>query len=167
MAMEVREVRPEEYEEAGRVCALAYREFLPPAPDEDWHGYMALLADVADRVARTTVLVAVVDGHVLGTATVELDGSVDGEVELAPNQAHLRMLGVDRAVRGRGVGRALVDACIDIARVRGRTLVTLHTTDLMHTAQHLYRSMGFERDPARDIRFDNGFLLVAYRLRLA
>jgi GNAT superfamily N-acetyltransferase len=77
--------------------------------------------------------------------------------------ACLRMLGVDPSARGRGIGRALVEASIDLARAAGKTVMTLRTTDVMHAAHGLYRSMGFEPDPDRDVVFDDGFRLIAFR----
>ena len=37
----------------------------------------------------------------------------------------------------------------------------------MKVAQTLYRDMGFERDPDRDVRLESGLKLIAYRLPLA
>ena len=39
MAIEVRRALPQEYEEAGRVTALAYREFVRPE-DAGWNEYL-------------------------------------------------------------------------------------------------------------------------------
>jgi ribosomal protein S18 acetylase RimI-like enzyme len=164
--MEIREVEPDEYGEAGRVTALAYQEYVPPDPDESWRDYVVELADVAGRAGRTLVLVAVEDGRIEGCATIETTESIDGEVDLQPGQANFRMLGVDPAARGRGIGRGLVQAGIDRARAEGKTLLTLHTTEPMKPAQRLYESMGFRPDPERDLWFDDGFHLIAYRLEL-
>src|SRR5262249_11459387 len=76
MAIEIREARPEEYEEAGRVTALAYREFVPAEGGDDWEGYLGRMADIAERAGRTRILLAVEDGGILGTVTLELDGRV-------------------------------------------------------------------------------------------
>ena len=73
--MEIREVRPEEYEDAGRIVALAYSEFGDRV-DEGWDEHLALVRDVAGRIDRTVVLVAVEDGRILGSATIELDGVI-------------------------------------------------------------------------------------------
>ena len=166
MAIEIRQARPEEYDEAGRVTELAYREFAPPG-DEGWDGYLRRLADVRGRAGRTLVLVAVDDGRVLGTATLELDQRIepDDDAPLGPGQAEVRMVGVLPKARGRGIGRALMDACLREARAAGKTLVTLHTTKRMRTAQRMYESMGFERGPDRV--FENGFVLLSYSLPLA
>src|SRR3990172_13319468 len=105
MALEIRPVLPEEHEEAGRLAALAYREFVG-ADDGAWKEYLQHIADVEDRVGSATVLVAVENGRILGSATLELDGRIDDDPPLHPHEAHIRMLGVDPQARGRGIARA-------------------------------------------------------------
>ena len=164
MDIEVRPVRPEEYEEAGEVTALAYREFGPRG-EEGWDEYFVRLADVAGRADKALVLVAVEDGKILGTLTLELERRIDDEHDpLEPGQAHIRMLGVHPKARGRGAGRALVDSAIDEARKARKRLLTLNTTQRMEAAQKMYESMGFERGPDRV--FDDGFVLYSYSLKL-
>src|SRR5262249_37650128 len=133
--MEVRAAHPDEYADAGRVTADAYREFAPP-DDDDWDQYLAVIADVAGRAERMPVLVAVVDGHVVGSATIEMDDRVlgDDDESLPPEMAAIRMLGVDPAAQGGGVGRALVQASLDVARGAGKRVMTLRTTEPMVTA---------------------------------
>jgi GNAT superfamily N-acetyltransferase len=140
----VRPVRPNEYEEAGAVTALAYREFMPP--DGDWGGYEKRLADVAGRATRALVLVADLDGTIAGTATLELDQRINPHSEQPPldaDEAHLRMLGVHPDHRKRGIGHLLVDACIEQARARGKRRLTLDTTEHMVGARAMYEGMGF------------------------
>jgi ribosomal protein S18 acetylase RimI-like enzyme len=162
MGIEVREATPDEHEEAGRVTALAYREFARP-DDPDWERYLARIADVRARAERTTILVAVEEGRILGSVTLELDGRTedeDADAPLAPDEAHLRMLGVHPEARRRGVARALVQACIERARAAGRRRVTLNTTSRMRAAQAMYEGMGFRRTPDRV--FPDGFVLLGY-----
>ena len=142
MAIEVRPARPDEYEETGRVTALAYREF---ADSDSWDRYLA----------------AFDDGRVLGSATLELDQRIeDDEPVLPPEQAEIRMLGVDPDRRGRGVAKALMDACFAWAAKAGKTRMLLHTTQRMKVAQAMYEAMGFERLPDRT--FPDGFVLLTY-----
>jgi GNAT superfamily N-acetyltransferase len=166
--VEIREARPEEYGEAGRVTALAYQEYAPRG-DRDWEEYLGEIADVAGRAGLTTVMVAVEDGRILGTATLEVDHKIPGgdpRRVLTPEEAHLRMLGVDPAIRGRGVGKALVEAAIELARTKGKKELTLTTTTAMATARGMYERMGFERVADRDRRFENDFVLYFYRYPL-
>jgi ribosomal protein S18 acetylase RimI-like enzyme len=142
--IEVHPVHEPEYAAAGEATARAYMEFATPGSPQ-WEPYLARIADVAERAVRTTVLVASVSGAIAGSATLEIDARVNPETTepLASDEAHLRMLGVDPAFRGRGVARRLVVACIDVARARGKRRLTLETTAVMTAAQQLYASMGF------------------------
>jgi len=100
MAIVTREAVPEDYAEAGRITAEAYREFVPPDADGDWQRYLVRLANVGERAARTTVLVAIEEGRIIGCVTLELESRVrdgDGDAPLEPGEAHIRMLGVDPA----------------------------------------------------------------------
>jgi ribosomal protein S18 acetylase RimI-like enzyme len=161
--MEIREATPEEYAEAGRVTAEAYREFVRPG-DDDWERYLLRIADVEARADQTTIMVAVEDDRVLGSLTLELDGRVrDGEEEhrpLDPVEAHIRMLGVDPAARARGVARALMEVSETRARAAGKTFMTLHTTPRMQAAQTMYERLGYRR--LEDRIFPDGFVLLSY-----
>lgn len=167
MTFEIREARPEEHEEAGRVTVEAYREFFAPeAADEDGT-YLSRIGDVAGRADRTTVLVAVEDGRILATLTLELEGRIadkPGNPPLAPGEAHIRMLGVAPAARARGVGRALMAEAQARAAAAGKTEMTLNTTHLMSAAQAMYRTMGYERGP--DEVMPDGFVLMSFRKTL-
>ena len=82
------------------------------------------------------------------------------------DESGMRMLAVDPAAQGRGVGRLLAQACIDRAREDGRARLVLHTTRAMTAAHRLYRGLGFRRVPERDLRTPGGLALEAYVLEL-
>ena len=71
MGVQVRRPRPDEYEQAGAVTALAYEEFGAPG-ETGWDDYRRRVADVASRADRTLVLAAFEDGRILGTVTLEI-----------------------------------------------------------------------------------------------
>jgi ribosomal protein S18 acetylase RimI-like enzyme len=165
--IEVREAGPSEHAEAGRVTADAYREFVRGDDPSDWWEYLERIADVGARADRTTILVAVEDGRILGSLTLELEGRVreDHEHEpLAPDEAHVRMLGVDPGARRRGIARLLMAEVESRALAAGKTRITLHTTQRMRAAQALYQGIGFER--GEDEMFPDGFVLLGYEKTL-
>jgi ribosomal protein S18 acetylase RimI-like enzyme len=161
MTLQIREATPQEHAEAGRVTAASYREFVGPG-ETGWESYLAQIADVAARAGRTRVMVAVQDGRILGSATLELDDRVDPQDDgaLAPHEAHIRMLGVHPEARGRGVARQLMAACEESASAAGKTLMTLHTTSRMEAGQKMYESLGYVR--GEDRVFPDGFVLLSY-----
>ncbi|MCL6708180.1 helix-turn-helix domain-containing GNAT family N-acetyltransferase [Pseudomonas sp. R2.Fl] len=58
--------------------------------------------------------------------------------------AKLRLLYVDAAARGLGLGRLLVEQSLAFARQAGYRKVSLWTNDILHAARHIYVSLGFE-----------------------
>ena len=164
-AIRIREVLPEEYEDTGALTQRAYAEYAR-AGDPLWDNYFGMLADVARRAGFATVLVAVADGRIVGTATVELDRTVEGTQGLRSGQANLRLLAVDPQARRHGVGRRLVEACLQVACRAGKEAATLHTTGQMAAAQRIYRSLGFQRDPSGDVALHPDLVLLAFRLPL-
>jgi ribosomal protein S18 acetylase RimI-like enzyme len=79
----------------------------------------------------------------------------------------MRMLAVDPACQGRGLGRALTQWCLDRARSEGRIRLVLHTGTFMPAAVRLYESMGFRREPGLDFTPVPGVDLIAYTFDLA
>lgn len=58
-------------------------------------------------------------------------------------EAHLQELYVAPALRGRGIGRALLEATLDAARAAGATRIDVNTGETDAAARALYGSSGF------------------------
>ncbi|MEU2879113.1 GNAT family N-acetyltransferase [Streptomyces sp. NPDC007070] len=149
MDIVVRRAEPAEYEVVGEITAQAYlRDGLLDFGEDD--EYLGELRDVARRAAAAEVLVAVRDGDVLGGVAFVPSGGPMADIA-GPGEAEIRMLAVDHAARGRGVGEALVRACADRARAtEGCVRLILSTQPAMHAAHRLYERLGFVRTPERD-----------------
>jgi GNAT superfamily N-acetyltransferase len=75
-----------------------------------------------------------------------LDGKPVGSIFCArkdDDAAKLRMLIVDEAARGHGVGGLLIDACMAFARQAGYRRMTLWTNDCLVSARKLYAARGW------------------------
>ncbi|HEV2089304.1 MAG TPA: GNAT family N-acetyltransferase, partial [Cryptosporangiaceae bacterium] len=116
----------------------------------------------AHRADHCELLVAVDDaGTVVGTVTYCLPGSPYAELS-QDGQAEFRMLAVDPAVRGQGIGLRLVRACIDRAVRHGCRSLVLSSRPQMHAARALYARLGFERTPHLDWTPVPNIELLAY-----
>ena len=89
---------------------------------------------------RTGVLLRVADpaGEVVGTAAVRL---------LDPGVGELKRMWLRPSCQGRGLGRRLMDACLDEARRLGCRALRLDTQATLEAAVHLYRAYGFSEIP--------------------
>lgn len=78
-------------------------------------------------------------------ATHEVHGSIaiDGS-QAATRGAHLRWFITSDALRGQGLGRALLHQALDFCRQQGYDRVSLSTFEGLHAARHLYETAGFE-----------------------
>lgn len=158
---EIREARPAEYEAVGEICVLAYGGL----EGETDIGYHAVLRNVAGRAALVDVLVAAEPhGALLGTVTYVPGPGPLSESE-REDEAGFRMLAVAPWSQGRGVGRALVEACIERARAAGKAGLAIYTRPSMKMAHRLYEAMGFQRDKSSDWEFEPGEWLWGFRLR--
>jgi ribosomal protein S18 acetylase RimI-like enzyme len=166
MDIVIRAAEPAEYETLGEITAQAYlQDGLLLFGDSDW--YLEELRDVAKRAAAADVLTAVADDTVLGTVTFVPSGGPLAELA-RPGEAEIRMLAVAHAGRGRGVGQALVQACVERAGDAATTGIVLCTQPTMRTAHRIYERLGFRRAPERDWHPIPGddFTLLTYELTL-
>jgi|SRR5665213_1389210 len=146
--MEIRPIRPEESEELGRVTVRAYRELFG---GRSLGSYEKELLDVETRRLDSEVYVALDENETLmGGVTYVPDQKRSMSEFDDPVGAGIRMLAVDPRFQGRGVGRALIDACVDRARDQGRHRIFLHSTPAMVVARAMYERAGFERAPDLD-----------------
>jgi ribosomal protein S18 acetylase RimI-like enzyme len=157
--LEIRHAASAEFPALADLCVAAYAPFV--AGD---HIYIAELRDVARRAADAELLVAADDGRVLGTVTFVPEGGPLGEIA-GPDEAELRMLAVDPAARGRGVGTALLAHVVDAGRDRGRAGVVCSSLPQMRAAHRIYERTGFRRAPERDWSPVPGVDLLAFALR--
>jgi ribosomal protein S18 acetylase RimI-like enzyme len=154
----IRAALPAEHEAVGDLCVNAYR-----AAGVAVDSYEPTLRDVAGRAAGAEVLVAEAQ-RLLGTVTFVLGGPLR-EIG-TPDEGEFRMLAVDPAAGGRGIGTRLVEECAERSRAAGKTGLVCSSQPGMVAAHAVYRKLGFVRDPARDWSPIAGVDLVAFALTL-
>lgn len=163
MDVVVREARESELDEIGEVTAEAYYGMVGME-------YLDVLRDARSRWASpaTKLLVALDDGTdgLIGTAVHAAPGSPWRDFAV-DDEAEIRMLGVLASARGRGVGEALVRACVALAKAAGNPRLVLSTGPEFKDAQRLYDRLGFARVPARDWTPRPGLTLIAYVLEVS
>jgi ribosomal protein S18 acetylase RimI-like enzyme len=125
---------------------------LPDTPTDP--DYEAQLADVAARVRDSVVFGAFIGETPAGCVTFVADAASPHAERLLPGESSFRMLGVDPAAQGRGIGEALTRRCLAEATRLGSSAVFIYSGTWMHAAHRLYRRLGFEFVPDRDWVYD-------------
>lgn len=110
------------------------------------------LRDVASKREAATVLVAELDGRVVGTVAMFPPGAKGSEAWIA-GAADLRHLATDPSLHGRGLSRPLLDAIEDVARKWKVTAICLHVRRGATGVARLYQSRGYVRAPEGDLDY--------------
>lgn len=133
------------------VIARANEPFRGTVAAGFFSSYLASALDVETRLHEGQVMAAVLHDRIVGTITFYVDANDEGTPTTFPiGTAGIRATAVDPSARGQGIGRALVDACIERATAIGATSIALHTADFMTAAVALYEHAGFHRVPVHD-----------------
>ena len=86
---------------------------------------------------------------------------------LSPEIGEIKRVYVRPAFRGKGLGKALIEAVIAAARLIGYRKLRLETASFMEGAQALYRSLGFDLiEPYREVPRELKVLEVFMELNL-
>jgi ribosomal protein S18 acetylase RimI-like enzyme len=167
----VRNATTSEFEKIGRLLIQVYSQLEGFPKQNEQPDYYKMLANVGDFTSRpgTELLVAVspeneIAGAVVFFNNMQYYGS-GGTATLEKNAAGFRLLAVNPALRGQGIGKLLTLECITRAKNKNLDQVIIHTTKAMQTAWKMYENIGFKR--SGDLDFLQGELRVyGFRLML-
>jgi ribosomal protein S18 acetylase RimI-like enzyme len=162
----IREARPEDDAAVGELLIEAYAtQYAAKLPEVVvTEERKRTLRDVASKRAGAWVLVAEVDGEVVGTVTLFPPGAPDSEA-WTPNTADLRHLATAVRYHGKGLSVPLMDAAERLARQRGLDAVALHVRKGNTGVARMYQRRGYARTPEGDLVLPT-LSLEAYLLRL-
>ncbi len=134
---------------------IVHRQGLLYAREYGWdQSFEALVAEIVGKFGKEFVAgkercwVAESAGEVVGSVFI---------VRQDDSTAKLRLLYVDASIRGQGLGRRLVDECIEFARRAGYRRLVLWTNDVLIAARRIYQAAGFslvEEEPHRSFGKD-------------
>ncbi|MFF4813434.1 GNAT family N-acetyltransferase [Kitasatospora sp. NPDC001309] len=158
----IRHALPRDLEDAGRITVEA---FVGDGYTKPTSGYVELLRDAGRRSREAELLVAAdaADEQVLGCVTFAVGGTEWADIA-TPQEGEIRMLATAAASRGRGVGEALVRACVARSRELGLTGMAFSTRPEMTAAHRVYKRVGFRRTPERDWAPYPGMDLMVYTM---
>ncbi len=131
----VREAREGDLDAVARLLYDFNCEFDDPAPPP-----AQLAVRVRELLAGGDTSVVIAGDDPVGLALMRFRLSLWG-----PRlECYLAELYVVPALRGQGIGRALMEVAMDLARARGADHMDLGTAETDVVARHLYESLGFD-----------------------
>lgn len=167
----IRNAEPSEFEEVGKLMVQVYSQLEGFPKEEEQPAYYKMLYNIGALTTKpgTELLVSVAHGEKIAGGVVYFNdmqyyGS-GGIATAEKNAAGFRLLAVDPAARGKGIGKLLTNECIRKAKEAGLSQLIIHSTKAMQTAWNMYEQMGFKR--SEDLDFMQGTLPVyGFRLQL-
>jgi len=128
--------------EVGDIGWITHRQGILYSREYGWDAtYEALVAEILAGFVRNY------DATLERGWVAEREGGIIGSVFLvraSADLAKLRLLYVEPTARGLGLGRRLVQECIEFARLKGYKTLTLWTNDVLVSARRIYQAAGFQ-----------------------
>ena len=136
----LRDYQSSDAENLNRIAVSAFDQFQDHY--SDWPAMRAGLSKTSDLGVSGEVIIAELQGTFAG-AVAYFGPNSEKAAFFDQRWPIIRMLVVDPAFRGKGIGRALSNACIARARRDGSPIIALHTSPIMSVALPMYLKMGF------------------------
>lgn len=140
MSLYIRDFDAGDRAAVNRIALAAFTQYQEVF--DDWPAFAAWLGTMADLASQLEMVVATWQGSVVGAVGYTRPDQPKIE-HLPPEHAAIRMLVVEPAARGKGIGRALTDECLRRAQRDGSRAIALHTSTFMEVALPMYRRLGF------------------------
>jgi putative acetyltransferase len=138
----IRPIQPEDNHDLAIVVRNTLAEFGADRPGTVYFDSTTDALYELFRMPQSAYFVAEADGKILGGGGIfPTEGLPDGTCEL------VKMYLLPEA-RGIGLGRTLIENCLQMARMNGFQQVYLETLDELHLALKIYSKFGFEYLPA-------------------
>ncbi|WP_260398271.1 GNAT family N-acetyltransferase [Peribacillus simplex] len=157
----IRKIEQSEIETVRKKRLECYEEYKNFVSEDHWNALKGTLSSENDLKPGVEIYVAEIDNKIIGSIVL-----FPGKMEAyewttnIPDYPEIRMLAVDKDCRGKGIGRFLVQHCIETSYKQGYKAVGLHTAEFMKGALSLYTKMKFERVPELDFEPANDGITV-------
>ena len=146
------------------LAANTWRQFESVIGADSW----TFLSAALDKVNYAALIdsaygVLVEDaGRIVGMAFLVPSGNPTDI--FSADWCYVRMVTVDAAYNGQGIGRRLMELCVARAKTDHEKVIALHTSEFMNAARRIYESIGFRIERELEPRFGKRYWLYTMNL---
>ncbi|AWG25529.1 GNAT family N-acetyltransferase [Flavobacterium kingsejongi] len=124
----------------------SYEQFKVVLSEENWNkmnDFLSAETSYTELLGRSKCFVCESGSDLIGMAYLVPNGNPT-EI-FNEDWCYIRMVGVDPDFTGNGIGKKLVESCINYAKETNEKIVALHTSEFMNSARHIYENLGFNQ----------------------
>ncbi|MEE9337842.1 MAG: GNAT family N-acetyltransferase [Methylococcaceae bacterium] len=140
----LREYKKSDKSQINKLALSAFEQYSSEYEDwyDDWESFKEKISQMSNLAQSAELIVAEMGSQIIG-AVVYIEPHKTKSEFFNPEWTAMRMLVVFPEFRGRGVGRALTQTCIERASRDKSKILALHTSKIMEVALAMYLKMGF------------------------
>lgn len=138
----------------------SYRQFKPVLTEENWNKMYKILTSenyYTDLLDISKCFVCESGNDLIGMAYLVPKGNAT-EI-FKGDWSYIRMVAVDPNFTGNGIGKKLVQLCINHAKETNEKTVALHTSEMMNSVRYIYENLGFNQIKELDELFGKRYWL--------
>jgi ribosomal protein S18 acetylase RimI-like enzyme len=142
--MPFREGSIHDLEQCMQLGIASYQQYSQILTAENWEKLNGFLHDkegLANMISKYILFVCESENKIVGMAFFIPSGNPFDIYQ--DDWSYIRYVGVHPGHTKKGVGKKLVEMCIEKAKELNEKIITLHTSEFMQAAIHLYESLGF------------------------
>lgn len=156
----------DDIEQIMKVTLNAYMQFRNVISDENarvWEESLGNEMTYKELFLIARCFISEYKGKIVGSAFLIPHGNPDKWFQ--SDWAYIRLVAVHSDYKGKGIGKQLIQLCIDAATSAGEKTIALHTSEFQNAARHIYDSMGFIKLMDLELMFGKQYYLYTLRLQ--
>ncbi len=134
-----------DFEAIADLNVVAYAELASYLPLGSWKLMQKNLRNIKARAEVAEFTICHSGNDIIGSVAYCPAGKGDPAI-FKPDMASILLLAVHPQHRGKGIAKTLTIECIAKAKNDKASSIGLFTSELMQSAQHIYRSLGFQQE---------------------
>ena len=155
----------EDKEKLQKLGLSSYLPFKNVLTEENWNKLNSFLSSAdsySDLLSKSKCFVCETNDEIIGMAYLVPKGNPTDIFQA--DWSYIRMVGVNKEYEGKGIGKKLIQMCVDFAKETNERKIALHTSEFMDAARHIYEKLGFKQIKELAPRFGKKYWLYILEL---